>query len=102
MILQSPFHYDWSAILGIWDLNVPTLTLNPVIELNCIQLISLIYTERQKTCTTFSFDFFWIEIDDYENQCSIVFMPVQKTIVVEKNKVCVKSCLHFYEKNVKS
>ena len=36
----------------------------------------------------FSFDFFWIEIDDYENQCSIVFMPVQRTIVVEKIK-CV-------------
>ena len=47
-----------------------------------------LYTERQKSCTTFSFDFFWIEIDDYENQCSIVFMPVQRTIVVEKIK-CV-------------
>ena len=46
----------------------------------------IIYTERQKSCTTFSFDFFWIEIDDYENQCSIIFMPVQKTIVVEKIK----------------
>ena len=32
--------------------------------------------------------FFWIEIDDYKIQCSIVFMPVQKTIVVEKIK-CV-------------
>ena len=46
------------------------------------------YTERQKSCTTFSFDFLWIEIDDYQNQCSLVFMPVQKTIVVEKIK-CV-------------
>ena len=41
--LSESFYYDWSAILGIWDLNVPTLTLNPVIELNCFQLISLIY-----------------------------------------------------------
>ena len=32
--------------------------------------------------------FFWIEIDNYENQFSIVFMPVLKTIVVEKIK-CV-------------
>ena len=47
-----------------------------------------LYTERQKSCTTFSFDFFWIEIDDYKNQCSLVFMPVQKTIVAEKMK-CV-------------
>ena len=46
--------------------------------------------------------FFWIKIDDIKNQCSFVFMPVQKTIVVEKSKVCMKSCLHFYEKNVKS
>ena len=29
-------------------------------------------------------------------------MPVQKTIVAEKNKVCMKSCLTFCEKNVKS
>ena len=29
-------------------------------------------------------------------------MPVQKTIGVEKNRVCMKSCLHFYDKNVKS
>ena len=32
--------------------------------------------------------FFWIKIDDYKNQCSLVFMPMQKTIVVEKIK-CV-------------
>ena len=60
------------------------------------------YTERQKSCTTFSFDFFWNKIDDFKNQCSLVFMPVQLTIVVEKNKACMKSCLHFYEKNIKS
>ena len=53
-----------------------------------VPLMVYIYTERQKSCTTFSFNFFWIEIDDYENQCSIVSMPVQKTIVVEKIK-CV-------------
>ena len=46
--------------------------------------------------------FFWIKIDDFKKQCSLVFMPMQKTIVVEKNKVCMKSCLNFYEKNVKS
>ena len=45
--------------------------------------------------------FFWIKIDDIKNQCSLVFMSMQKTIFVEK-KVCMKSCLHFYEKNVKS
>ena len=28
--------------------------------------------------------FFWIKIDDFKNQCSLVFMPVQNTIVVEK------------------
>ena len=55
----------------------------------CLETVQqYIYTERQKSCTTFPFDFFWIEIDDYENQCSIVFMPVQNTIVVEKIK-CV-------------
>ena len=45
-----------------------------------------IYTERQKSCTTVSFDFFLIKIDDFKNQCSLVFMPVQKTIVAEKIK----------------
>ena len=45
-----------------------------------------IYTERQKSCTTFSFDFFWNKIDDFKNQFSLVFMPVQLTIVVEKIK----------------
>ena len=35
-----------------------------------------LYTERQKSCTTFSFDFFWNKIDDFKNQCSLVFMPV--------------------------
>ena len=61
------------------------------------------YTERQKSCTTFSLDFFLIKIDDFKNQCSLVFMPVQKTIVArKKNKVIVKSCLHFCVKNVKS
>ena len=44
----------------------------------------IVYTERQKACTTFSFDFFWIKIDDFKNQYSLVFMPVQKTIVVEE------------------
>ena len=28
--------------------------------------------------------FFWNKIDDFKNQCSLVFMPVQLTIVVEK------------------
>ena len=32
--------------------------------------------------------FFWNKIDDFKNQCSLVFMPVQLTIVVEKIK-CV-------------
>ena len=32
--------------------------------------------------------FFWIKIDDFKNQCSLVFMPRQKIIVVEKIK-CV-------------
>ena len=27
---------------------------------------------------------FWIKIDDFKNQCSLAFMPVQKTIVVEE------------------
>ena len=30
--------------------------------------------------------FFWIKIDDFKNQCSLVFMPLQKAIVVEKIK----------------
>ena len=30
--------------------------------------------------------FFWNKIDDFKNQCSLVFMPVQLTIVVEKIK----------------
>ena len=30
--------------------------------------------------------FFWTKIDDSKNQCPLVFMPVQKTIVVEKIK----------------
>ena len=47
-----------------------------------------IYTKRQKSCTTFSLDFFWIKIDGFKNQCSLVIMPVQKTIGVEKIK-CV-------------
>ena len=47
------------------------------------------YTERQKYCTTFSFDFFfWIKIDDFKNKCALVFMPGQKTIIIEKIK-CV-------------
>ena len=45
-----------------------------------------IYTERQKSCTTFSFDFFRNKIDDFKNQCSLVFMHVQLTIVVENIK----------------
>ena len=49
---------------------------------------SFYYTERQKSFTTFSFDFSWIKIDDFKNQCSLVFMAVQKNIVVEKIK-CV-------------
>ena len=57
-------------------------------ELHYGKPASSIYTERQKSCTTFSFDFFWIKIDDFKNQCSLVFMPVQKTIFVEKIK-CV-------------
>ena len=28
--------------------------------------------------------FFWIKIDDFKNRCSLVFMPVQRNIVVEK------------------
>ena len=32
----------------------------------------------------------------------IYFHAVQKTIVAEKNKMCMKSCLHFCERNVKS
>ena len=32
--------------------------------------------------------FFWIKIDDFKNQCSLVFMAAQKTIVKEKIK-CV-------------
>ena len=40
--------------------------------------------------------FFWLKVDDFKNQCSLVFMPVQMTIVAEKIK-----CLHFWEKNVK-
>ena len=32
--------------------------------------------------------FFWIKIDKFKNQFSLDFMPVQKTIVVEKIK-CV-------------
>ena len=46
----------------------------------------LVYTERQKSCTTFSFDFFLNKIDDFKNQCILVFIPVQLTIVVEKIK----------------
>ena len=46
-----------------------------------------IYTERQKSCTTF-FRCSLIKIDDLKIQCSLVFMPVQKTIVAEKIK-CV-------------
>ena len=34
--------------------------------------------------------FFWIKIDDFKNQCSLVFMPVQKTIVAENMK-CVSN-----------
>ena len=60
------------------------------------------YTERQKSCTTFSFDFFWIKIDDFKNQCSLVFMPVQKTIVAEKIKYVWNNALIFVWKNVKS
>ena len=37
------------------------------------------YAERQRSCNTFSFDIFWIKIDDLRNQCSLVFMPVEKT-----------------------
>ena len=44
-----------------------------------------IYTERQKSCSTFSLDFFLLKIDDFKNQCSLVFMPVQRTIVAEKS-----------------
>ena len=54
------------------------------------------YTERQKYCTTSSFDFFLIKTDDLRNQYSLLFMPVQKTIVAEKSKVCLKSSLHFF------
>ena len=55
-----------------------------------------IYTERQKSCTTFSFDFFfWLKIDDFENQCSLVVMPVQMTIVAEKIK-CVGNHTYIF------
>ena len=30
--------------------------------------------------------FFWNKIDDFKNQCFLVFIPVQLTIVVEKIK----------------
>ena len=45
----------------------------------------IIYTERQKSCSTFSLDFFLLKIDDLKNRCSLVFMPVQRTIDAEKS-----------------
>ena len=57
--------------------------------------IYVFYTERQKSCTTYSFDFFWIKIDDFKNQRSLVFMPVQKTIVSEKIK-CVGNHAYIF------
>ena len=43
--------------------------------------------------------FFWLKIDDFKNQCSLVFMPVQMTIVAEKIK-CVGNytCIFLGEK----
>ena len=53
------------------------------------------YSERQKSCTTYSFDFFWIKIDDFKNQRSLVFMPAQKAIVAEKIK-CVGNHAYIF------
>ena len=45
-------------------------------------IVSYLYTERQESCTAFSFDFFWIKIDDLKNQCSLFFMPVPTGVFV--------------------
>ena len=54
-----------------------------VTNMKAIHEATSIYTERQNSCTTFSFDFFLIKIDDFK-----IVVPVQKTIVAEKIK-CV-------------
>ena len=53
-----------------------------------IPLLKCIYTERQNSCTAFSFDFFSIKNDKFKNinQYSLVFVPVKKTIVTEQIK----------------
>ena len=52
----------------------------------------------QKSCTTFSF---WIKIDDFKNQNSLVFMPVQKTIVAEKIK-CVGNHAYIFARKMEN
>ena len=54
-----------------------------------------IYTERQKSWTTFSFHFFQLKINDFKNQFSLVFVPVQMTIVAEKIK-CVGNHTYIF------
>ena len=58
------------------------------------------YNECQKSCTPCTFDFFKIKFDDFKNQFSLVFMPVQKTIVAEKIK-CIGNHAYILEKKCK-
>ena len=43
--------------------------------------------------------FFWIKIDDFKIQRSLVFMPVQKTIVAEKIK-CVGNHAYIFGRKI--
>ena len=57
----------------------------------CIVIIQFSFSYKlnaKNLATHFLSIFFWIKIDDFKNQCSIIFMRVQKTI-----NVCRKSCI---------
>ena len=79
-------HYNFSDKLLLWypSTSNNTKKSNFVWEIFYKYLYNIL--NAKNLAPPFLSIFFWNKIDDFKNQCSLVFMPVQLTIVVEKIK----------------
>ena len=71
---------DTSKATGLYGIGSKLLKLSSGI---ITKSITYILNAKNRAPPFLSIFFFWIKIDDFKNQCSLVFMLVQKTIVVQ-------------------